>query len=127
MLDINTITGFLSGTLATIVVKAVINNFDKKQDFNREIKKIIYVKKLEKAEKAVAFYWTYLNRVIEIKKSFEVIITAINELDEKDNDMQVIQDTINKNRSMLSELSTEKYLDINSIHLYFDLEDEEKW
>jgi len=127
MIDSTTLIGFLSGSLVTLVIKELINQFNKRQDFQREIKKVTYIRKLEKAEKAVAFYWTYLNRVTEIKKSFEVVITAINELNEKDNDMQIVQDVLNKNGVALAELSLEKYLDINSVHLYFDLEDKEKW
>ncbi|TWI77944.1 hypothetical protein IQ13_4186 [Lacibacter cauensis] len=127
MIDINTLVGLLSGSLATLIIKEAINVFNKQQDFNRELKKITYLKKLEKAENAIAFYWTYLNRVTEMKKSFEVLIKAINELDENDYDVEIILEVINNTSQRLAELSSDKYSSINAIHLYFDLDDNDKW
>lgn len=127
MIDNTALIGFLSGSLMTILIKEVINQINKKQDFDRKIKKITYTRKLEKAENAVAFYWTGLARVTEIKKSFEVIVTAINELNDKGNDLQVVQEILNKNGQALSELSIQKFYEINSVHLYFDLDDKGNW
>ncbi|RZJ97804.1 MAG: hypothetical protein EOO46_25310 [Flavobacterium sp.] len=127
MFDINILIGILSGSLATLVVKEVINQINKRQDFTRELKKITYIRKLEKAENAIAFYWTYINRVIEMKKSLEVVVKAVHELEEKENDIQIIQEVLNKTGQAITDMSGEKYSSINSIHLYFDLEDLEKW
>jgi tetratricopeptide (TPR) repeat protein len=126
-IDYNTIIGFLGGSLVTLIVREIINQINKKQDFVRELKKVTYIRKLEKAEKAIAYYWTYLSRVVELKKSFQVIIQAVNELEEKDNDIQIILGILEQNSKALTDLAGDKYLDINSIHLYFDLEDTEKW
>jgi tetratricopeptide (TPR) repeat protein len=126
-IDYNAITGFLGGSLATLIIKEVINQINKKQDFKRELTKVTYIRKLEKAEKAVAYYWTYLNQLVIIKSSFQVVIQAVNELDEKDNDIQIIQGVLEQNSKAISDLAGEKYFDVNSVHLYFELEDEEKW
>lgn len=76
MIDINILTGILGGSLATLVAKEILNQINKRQDFTRELKKVTYIKKLEKAENAIAFYWTYLNKVTEMKKSLEFVIKA---------------------------------------------------
>lgn len=127
MIDINTIAGLLSGSLATLLVKELLSQFNKKQDFTRELKKLTYIKKLEKAENAIAFYWTYLNKITEMKKSLEFIVKSINTVEKKDYDIEIIQGVINKSGQAITELSGEKYSHVNSIHLYFDLIDTEKW
>jgi|ERR1035437_52518 tetratricopeptide (TPR) repeat protein len=127
MIDTNILIGLLSGSLATLVAKEIINQINKHQDFTRDLKKITYIKKLEKAENAIAFYWTYLNKVTEMKKSLEFVIKAVNEIEENDRDIQIIQEILNKNGQAITDLSGEKYSNINAIHLYFDLEDTEKW
>lgn len=127
MIDTNIIIGLLSGSLATLLAKEIINQINKHQDFTRELKKVTYIKKLEKAEDAIAFYWTYLNKVTEMKKSLEFIIKAVNELEEKDYDIQIIQEVLNKNGQAITDLSGEKYSNINAVHLYFDLEDTNNW
>lgn len=126
-LDLNTLIGFLSGSFLTLIVKELINQFNKKQDFKRDIFKITYSRKLEIAEKAIAFYWTYLNQIISLKSSFQVLIQIIKEIEVKDNDFEVIQGVLEQNSKTLSELSGEKYFDVNSVHLYFNLEDKDKW
>jgi hypothetical protein len=126
-IDYNSIIGFLGGSLATLIIKEVINFFNKRQDFKRELIKATYQRKLEKAEKAIAYYWTYLKQVIILKSSFQVVIQAINELEEKDHDIEIIQGVLAQNSKALSDLAGDKYLDINSVHLYFDLDDSEMW
>jgi tetratricopeptide (TPR) repeat protein len=127
MIDINTITGILGGSLATLIVKEILNQINKRQDFKRELKKLTYIKKLERAESAIAYYWTYLGKVTEMKKSLEFIIKAVNEMDEKAYDIEIIQQTMHNTGLAITELSGEKYSNINSIHLYFDLENIDKW
>ena len=127
MIDTNTIVGLLGGSLITIIIKEILNQFNKRQDFSRELKKITYERKLEKAENAIAFYWTYLNKIIESKKSFEVIIEALEEIDETDKDIEIIGDLLKKNGQAIIDLTTDKYSQINAIHLYFDLEEKDKW
>jgi hypothetical protein len=127
MIDTNALVGILSGSLATLVIKEILNQINKRQDFTRELKKVTYTRKLEKAENAIAYYWTYLNKVIEMKKSLEVIIKAINEFDEKENDVEFIQQIMTTTSQALTDLAGDKYSNVNAIHLYFDLEDNEKW
>ncbi|ABG58103.1 hypothetical protein [Cytophaga hutchinsonii] len=125
--DTNTITAFLTGSVVTLIIREIFNQINRKVDFNRDLKKITYQRKLEKAESAVAYYWTYLNKAIEMKKSMETIHKALNEIDETKLDIRIITETLNKNSKTLDLLSGDKYFDINGIHLYFDLEDEKSW
>lgn len=127
MIDEKILTGLLGGSLVTLVVKEALNQFNKRQDFNRELKKITYLRKLEKAENAIAFYWTYLNKVTEMKKSLEFVIKAIQEIDKNRYDIEIIMEVINKTGQAITDLSGDKYSNINSVHLYFDLEDIDKW
>ncbi len=127
LVEYNGIIGFLGGSLLTLAIKEIINQINKKQDFARELTKSTYLRKLEKAENAIAYYWTYLNKIVELKKSLQVIIQAVNELEEKNNDTQIILRILEQNSKVLVELAGDKYSDINSVHLYFELEDSEKW
>lgn len=125
--DTNTITAFLTGSLATLIIKEIFNQINRKVDFNRDLKKITYQRKLEKAESAVAYYWTYLNKAIEMKKSMETIHKALNEIEETKLDVTIITDTLSQNSKIIGDLAGDKYYEINGIHLYFDLEDEKSW
>jgi hypothetical protein len=125
--DANIITAFLTGSVATLIIKEIFNQINRKVDFNRDLKKIIYQRKLEKAESAVAYYWTYLNKAIEVKKSMETIHKALNGIDETELDVEIVTDTLRQNSKILGDLAGDKYFDINGIHLYFDLEDEKSW
>lgn len=129
MLTYNVIAGFLSGSLATLIIKYIIDAINKKVEFRRELMKLTYVRKLEKAENAIAFYYTYVTKIVELKKSFQVFIQALKKIenDDYDNDVEIIQNIINQNSAALTLLMSEKYFDINSIHLYFDLDDAEQW
>ncbi|MAE84921.1 MAG: hypothetical protein CMB80_19445 [Flammeovirgaceae bacterium] len=126
-IDLTAISGFLTGSLVTLIIREVINQINKKVDFNREIKRMTYQKKLERAESAVAFYWTYSNKAVEVKKSLETIHKAVTEIDETELDIQIISGVLNQNSNTLAGLAGDKYFDINGIHLYFDLEDSKFW
>jgi len=69
-MDLKIIIGLLSGSLSTLLIREVFNQINRKVDFNRDLKKLTFERKLDKAEKAVGFYSTYLNTIIEIKKIF---------------------------------------------------------
>lgn len=125
--DTSTITAFLTGSVATLIIRETFNQINRKVDFNRDLKKITYLRKLEKAENAVAYFWTYLNKAIEMKKSMETIHKALNEIDETELDVEIVTDALHQNSKILIDLSGDKYFDVNGIHLYFDLEDEESW
>jgi len=127
MIDLNTLVGLFGGSLATLLAKEVLNQINKKQDFTRELRKLTYMKKLEKAENAIAFYWTYLDKLIQMKKSLEFVVKAINEIEKKDYDIEIIQEVLNKVGQEITNLYEEKYSGVNSIHLYFDIEDTAKW
>jgi hypothetical protein len=47
---IHDITVFLTGSIASSGIRALWDYFLKKEDFNREIRKMVYMKKLEKKE-----------------------------------------------------------------------------
>ncbi|TDK41826.1 hypothetical protein [Algoriphagus formosus] len=124
-MDLNIIIGLLSGSLATLLIKEVFNQINRKVDFSRDLKKLTFERKLDKAEKAVSFYSTYLNTIIEMKKSYEVILKTLNE--DKDLDISIVENIINQHSNNLTKLMKNSYPEANTAHLYFDLEDLEKW
>jgi hypothetical protein len=123
--ELKVIIALLSGSLGTLLVKEVFNQINRKVDFDRDLKKLKYTRKLDKAEKAVGFYSTYLNTIIEMKKSFEVILKTIKE--DKDLEISIIESVLNQQSLNLTELMKNSYADVNSVHLYFELEDLGKW
>lgn len=125
--DTEVVSAFLTGSLATLTIREILNQINKKIDFSRDLKKIVYQKKLEKAENAVAYYWTYFNKAVEVKKSIETINKALSEIDETELDVEIVLDTLSKNSKILEDLAGDKYFSINAVHLYFDLEDDESW
>jgi len=122
-----TLVGLLGGSLGTIIIKEILNRINKKTEFNRELFKITYLRKLDKAENAIAFYYNYQNKVIEMKKSVEFVSNALKDEDDKDYDMSIIMNILEQTGKALTELGSDKYYDINSINLYFELEDKETW
>lgn len=125
--DTTTILGFLSGSVATLFIKELFNQINKKKDFDRDIMRITYQKKLEKAEMAVSYYWTYFNKTAEIKKSYETFLKSANSIGENNFDTDIINSLLEENKKNLAELVGKKFHDINGIHLYFDLWDAEEW
>lgn len=124
-MDLKILIGILSGSLGTLLLKEIFNQINRKVDFKRDLKKITFIRKLEKAEKAVSFYSTYLNSVIETKKSFEVIISALKE--DTDVDISIIESILKQHSENLTDLMKNAYPESNAVHLYFDLENLEKW
>jgi len=124
-MDLKVVIAFLSGSLGTLIIKEIFNLINRKVDFKRDIKKLTYIRKLEKAECAIAFYSTYLTTLIEMKKSFELLIKSIKE--DVDLDIEIIQNILNQNSVLITDLMTNKYPESNAVHLYFDLENEDNW
>lgn len=118
-MDEKTIIGLLSGSLGTLIIKEIFDFFNKNLEFKRELKKITFTRKLEKAEKAISFFSTYLNTIIEIKKSLEVILTNIK--DDSNIDISIITGFMNQQSLTLNELMKNNY-ESNAVHLYFELE-----
>lgn len=124
-MDLKIIIGFLSGSIGTLLIKEIINQINKKLDFNRELKKLTFTRKLEKAEKAVSFYSNYLNTITEMKKSFEVILKTLKE--DSDLDITIIQEILNQHSGNLTEIMKTSYPEACAAHLYFELDDSTNW
>jgi len=57
---------------------------------------MIYAKKLEKAEAAAGYYYTFIAQIVSVQKSYEGVIKAITLLGQ-DQDVTVLQNIINSN------------------------------
>lgn len=124
-MDNQLIIGLLSGSLGTMIFKEIFNQINKKVDFKRDLTKHVYEKKIDAAEKAISFYSSYLNFVIEIRESFKVIKKSIEA--DASIDYEVLQEIININRKRLTKLFAKSYSEMNIVNLYFDLNDEDEW
>ncbi|NBG66899.1 hypothetical protein [Acidiluteibacter ferrifornacis] len=124
-MDENTVIGILTGSLITLFIKEIFNQINKWSDYKRDITKLKFTRKLEVAEKAVSFYSTYLKNIVEMKKSYEIILNGINE--GKDLDINIIQNILNVNSKNLDILLKESHLEANTANLYFELDDSKEW
>ena len=119
------IIGFLTGSLLTEVVRESIRLFTKGIEHKKDLAKLTYERKLQMAENAMAYYYTYYERLIEIKKSYQIYVKKLEKFEIDDAEM--IKDLIEKNNKLLSDLSHDKYLDINAVFLYFNLDHDNYW
>lgn len=117
------IIGFLSGSLATEMVREIFHFFTRGFDHRRELRKLTYERKLKKAEKATAFYITYYQRVLQVKHAYEVYIK---ELDDININTEAIENVIYNGEKIIEDLNHNKNLDIKSVYLYIETEDDGK-
>lgn len=120
--------GFLGGTLGTLIINSVIDFFNKKNEFKRELFRLTYERKLDKAEKAIAFHYSYLGKVMQMKNGLEVVSEAVNHLKGTDSstspmDIDIISGILTNVGASITELSSAAERDMYAINLYFDLDD----
>jgi hypothetical protein len=112
------IIGFLSGSLLTEVLRELLRHLTRKFDLRKDLRKYTYERKLHVAEKAMAYYYTFYERMIHVKKAYEMY-ARLWEKTEPDTDF--IEQLIDHNSEWLGELNDNKYIEVNSVWLYFDL------
>src|SRR4051812_14131724 len=95
------IIGFLTGSILTEIIRESIRLFTKGIEYKKDLAKVTYERKLNVAEKAMAFYYTYYERVMEVKKYYELYINRLNDF--KTDDTELIQNLIEQNRKSLTE------------------------
>lgn len=113
------IIGFLSGSLTTGIVREIFSFIVPGHELKKKLHKLTNERKLQTSEKAIAYYHTCYDRIVKLKKTYEVYIKV---LDEIIFDTDAIEKVIDKSAKLLTELNHNKYLDVNSINLYFGLE-----
>src|SRR6266540_2136026 len=123
-MTLEVIVGVLSGSIFTEIARQVLHHFNRRIEFKKELQKITYERKLRIAERAIAYYHAYSETLSELTKSMEMLIKVGNETDY---DTERIEDIIEQNLKFLEQLKDHKHLDINSIHLYFDLRRNNNW
>lgn len=107
--------GFLTGTIGTATVGFLVEQFNKYQEHRRDMQKQVFIKKIDRAERAVGYYYTFLNIITEIKAGYEVMVEVINDNPEEDFEIEVIQKGFEINGKKLTELTVEKLIEINAI------------
>jgi hypothetical protein len=97
----------------------LLHVFTRKYDLRKDLSKYTYERKLQVAEKASAYYYTFYERIVHVKKSYQMYAKLVENLEP---DTSLIEETIDMNSEWLGLLNDDKYIDINSVYLYFDLE-----
>ena len=113
-----TIIGFLTGTIATIILKGIIEFYQKKVEFKRELEKSFYNKKLDAAEQAV-------KAMFQNVQSATVIVTAIKNVLERDMDGELF-DQIWVAYFKIIEQGEFSLLN-STASMYFQLDNSELW
>jgi hypothetical protein len=113
------IIGFLSGSLLTEVLRELLRVFTRRFDLRKDLSKHTYERKLQVAEKAMAYYYTFYERMIHVKKAYEMYAKL---WENTEPDTEAVEEVIESNTEWLGELNDDKYIDINSVYLYFDLD-----
>lgn len=126
-IDWGLISGVLSGSLGTIVVKYFLEQRKEKTQHERELFKLTYQRKLELAEFAIGFYNTYLYKIQAIKLSFQLVNHYIENFQNTELSLDHLQKIIDDNSIQISSLFETQLLSVNKIHLYFELEENDFW
>lgn len=117
-IDQGTIIGILTGSLGTIVVKGIIDFFNKSAEHKREIKRGFYGKKLASAEETIRSLFNNYQSMI-------VIVNAIDNLVESDMDGDFFDQIWTSYYAQMTK--AEEQLLSSSASLYFQLENDELW
>ena len=111
------ITAGLIGSLVTIVIQAIINAISERVKHKRELRSLVFQRKLEVVEKAMSWYQETLDM-------YYMLQTALKEYDKDCNPITVqkIQVACMKSNKLFQETESR----LNSIYLYYDFSDIEK-
>lgn len=111
------ITAGLLGSLVTIIIQAVISAISDRVRHKRELRSVVFQRKLEVVEKAMSWYQETLDM-------YYMLQTALKEYDNDCNPItiQKIQVACIKSSKLFQEAESR----LNSIYLYYDFSDIEK-
>lgn len=111
------VTAGLLGSLVTIIIQAIINAISDRVRHKRELRSVVFQRKLEVVEKAMSWYQETLDM-------YYMLQTALKEYDNDCNPItiQKIQVACIKSSKLFEEAESR----LNSIYLYYDFSDIEK-
>lgn len=121
------IVTFLGGSFFGVLVKELIGYISKRQDFKREKFKLLFQRKIEVAEKTVAYLGTAISATQYMKNAYEVTTKAIQQFEERSFDLTGLLANLHLNEEVLLNLSGEKYMEVRSADLYFDFSSADLW
>lgn len=115
--DTQTIVGFLSGSLATLIIKNIIEFINRKIEYNRELRKKFFEKKLDAADKAVSSIYSMANSIGVLSASYEMMSNP-----NKEFSYEIFKNIVTHSSSQLQKLTDISLTSINSIYLYTDID-----
>ncbi len=120
-----TIIGILTGSVATITIKGIIDYFNKKVEFRRELKKNLYGKKLEAAEHGIkAMFQSYQSAVI-IANAIDSLLTEEIEGDLFENIWQSYFNLMDEGETRLLNSSASLYFKMHNNALWSNKDQKE--
>jgi hypothetical protein len=121
------VSAFLTGTLGTIIINAIINYVSKNREQKQLLRKITYERKLEVGEAAIAFYSYYKYNTINLRSALQAMIESIKFIDNPENqtdrDLNDVEQAMERLSNTIVEMFGPTYQSILSMNLYFDIVD----
>lgn len=113
-MDINSaLFGTLLGSVVTIIVQSIINYFSEKKKYERELKKMVFTKKIEAIEKAMSWYQEALD-------CYAMLRSSCNELKAQYSDFSY--NKLCYAGSICQKLFSESSNRLNPVYLYYSFE-----
>src|SRR5258708_706717 len=106
------------GGLLTLIIAKVIEGFNTRAAFKRDMNKLTYTRKLERAEKLYAFLGSYVSRMKQTKNAFRSIVENYQK---DDFDPTLINQSLEVLSKQITEMEEVKYHEVYAALLYFNL------
>jgi hypothetical protein len=120
------LSGVLSGSLATLILKGIIDAVTSRVEHKRALGKELFIRKLNAAEKTTAFYTVYLSKSAEMRMGYRAFIELLRD-DSIERNGDVIEEILSKASKTAEELATARAIEISVANLYFDLSNAKDW
>lgn len=112
----------LAASIFTVLVSNVLLFWKERIQFKRELKKVVFLKKLEKAEEAISYNFTYYSKLIEMKAAFSVIKRKLSQFDGDISGIQALNPLLSNISNLIIKLNNDYLFGANAIHLYYEID-----
>jgi hypothetical protein len=117
----------IGGSGIGIIIQNVFGIFSKRAEHKRELSKVLYERKLDAAEKGIAFYWAVYTQIDVMKISFEIFRDSFEKMEDSDLGIEIIIKQLEVAGESLMKIEQSDLIDRHRMHLYFDIEDVDFW
>jgi len=121
------ILALVGGSSIGFIIQNIFELFNKRAMHKRELAKIMYVRKLDAAERGIAFYWAAYSQTEIMKSSLDVFQAAFLKMEESNIEIETIIKQLELAGEALMKIEQADIIDRNTMHLYFDINDADFW